>query len=209
MKYIICSIISGLAVVLSLFGTACHGQDLAGSPDISPSAPLGAAPVDALTTGQQAFNKFSASRPFEFLLFANARESLEQTYNSFYQSLLEYSHKIEILPAATDGFYNSEAQAYNYLSMPLLAVPSSKIRFEIFSQAYDPLFYSLSHRSKDDTLHQYMPYADVQFSRAKTAFGFGATMALDERTQLRSVYTSGTLPGQGDAKVGLQLHISF
>lgn len=209
MKYFVYSIISGFVVLLPLLGAACYANDMAESSYSSPAAPFGANHSDTLPTGQQAFDKFSASRPFEFLSFAKAKQSVAQTYNSFYQSLVEYSHKIEILPAATDGFYDSEAEAYHYLSMPLLAIPSSKVRFEFFSQAYDPLFYSLSHRSKDDTLHQYMPYADVQFSRAKTAFGIGATMALDERTQLRSIYTSGTIPGQGDAKVGLQLHVSF
>ncbi|MBW8190167.1 hypothetical protein K0504_03885 [Neiella marina] len=207
MKYFVSSTILAFGVLLLSLNSVCHAMtdDYLDYQSLSSTANSST----ELPTGQQAYDEFDANQQYDFLSLTRARQAVVQTYNSFYQSLVNYSHKIEILPAATDGFYDTQAESYRYFSMPLVALPSDNVRFELFTQAYDPLFYALSHRSQDDPLQQYMPYADIEFTEAKMAFGLGATMALDERTRLRSVYTTGTIPGLGDANLGLQLQFDF
>ncbi|MBD1388607.1 hypothetical protein IC617_04125 [Neiella sp. HB171785] len=201
MKYLIGSII--VAGTLSLCSlTPCQAIER-NDVDVAVEVP------SDLATGSVSFVHFNQKFPLDFQSLSSASDFAKHTYNAVYQSLVNYSHKIEILPTATDQFYDAEAVAYQYIALPLVALPHDNVRFEVFSQAYDPSYYALSHRSQDDPLHGYMPYADLQFNEAKFAVGVGASLPLDDRSSLRALYTSGTLPGLGDSKLGLSYQVKF
>ncbi|GGA69950.1 hypothetical protein GCM10011369_09520 [Neiella marina] len=201
MKYLIGSIIVAIAAGLSAL-TPCQALDRDAAESTNDKQPV-------LTTGQASFLQFNQKFQIDFQSLTTASDFAKQTYNAVYESLINYSHKIEILPTATDQFYDAEAMSYQYIALPLVALPHDNVRFEVFSQAYDPSYYALSHRSQDDPLNSYMPYADLQFNDAKFAVGVGASLPLDDRSSLRALYTSGTIPGLGDSKLGLSYELKF
>lgn len=132
-----------------------------------------------------------------------------ETYEKIHALLSEYSSKVEFLPAATEYYFDASAAYYDYLALPIAAVPADRARVEVFGQLYDPHYYALSNLDESHWLHNFKPLGEMDWGNAKLAIGLGTSFKLTSRIKVRSFYTTGTIPGLGDSKLALSAQISF
>ncbi|MCM2679981.1 hypothetical protein [Echinimonas agarilytica] len=164
---------------------------------------------DSSSVSYLSFIDFDFSNVFQQNQYINSSVAFAQSsYNSVYQSLADYSHRIELLPAATSSYYRSDAALYEYMAVPIIAVPGD-IRLEVFGQAYDPDYYLLSNIDKDNVYRNYLPNGVMDWNQAEMAVGFGTSLALEDGVNFRTVYTTGTIPGLGDSNVAMSLEFDF
>lgn len=131
------------------------------------------------------------------------------TYQTILATVLSYSSQIELLPTATEFYFDANSRHYDYFSLPMIALPAKALKLELFGQLYDPESYFLTHLNSNDTLYHYQPNKGFDWGHSKLAYGIGSSLALTANTKLRAVYTSGTIPGLGDNKLALSLQAKF
>jgi len=134
-------------------------------------------------------------------LSAESLHELSRAFGNLYD-------KTEVLPSVSRSYFH-ESSLYNLYALPLTLTPSRDgVQFEVFGQFYDQRYQPLCNMSRNSVLYPYMERRQ-NYEHTDLALGFGLGLEMTKEVSLKTLLSTGTIPGYGDANLAIGFEVAY
>ncbi|MCE2571978.1 hypothetical protein [Motilimonas eburnea] len=104
----------------------------------------------------------------------------------------------------------SHSSYYDTLALPLVSSKDKTVNLEVFGQLYDENSIAYSQMVDTLTLHEFHQNNSlINQDKDDIAVGFGLNFALEENVKLRTLYSTGHIPGHGTSQFSLGIEMKY
>lgn len=158
--------------------------------------------VNAKTKDQPVANPFIASGTYLISLPSETYQRLKGVFTQVYQQ----THFDTDLSKST--FIHSNY--YDALALPLASSSDKSVNLEVFGQLYDKQSIAYSQMAETLTTHDFQQnYIQTNQNKDDLALGFGLSFAVEKNLKLRTLYSTGQIPGYGDSQFSLGFEMKY
>jgi len=134
-------------------------------------------------------------------LSAESLHGLNRAFSSLYE-------KTDVLPSVSRSYFH-ESSLYNLYALPLTLTPSNNgLQFEVFGQFYDQRYQPLCNMSRNAVLYPYMEKRQ-NYEHTDLALGFGLGLEMSKDVSIKTLFSTGTIPGYGTANLAIGFEVAY
>jgi len=131
----------------------------------------------------------------------DALQKIHLVFDNLYQ-------QTEMLPSVSSSYFH-ESSLYDLYALPLtLTSARDGVQFEVFGQLFDQRSQLLSNMSQDAVLYSYMERRQ-DYQRTDVALGFGFGYEMSKDVLLKTLFSTGSIPGYGDSNLAIGVEVAY
>ena len=132
-----------------------------------------------------------------------------ETYQNLSSTFSNIYNKTIFTTEITSSAFKS-TPLYDVIALPLLAIPSETVHVEVFGQRYDKRNAAFSQMSQSQAMYEfYSQNKLINLQKNDVAVGLGMSYAIDGNVQLKTLYSTGQIPGYGDSQFSLGIEVEY
>ncbi|MFO6422592.1 hypothetical protein [Motilimonas sp. KMU-193] len=158
--------------------------------------------VNAKENESQVANPFVTTSTYLTSLPAETYKKMKGTFAKIYQ---QTTFDTDL---ARSTFHQSSY--YDVLALPLVSSKDKTVNLEVFGQLYDENSIAYSQMSDTLTLHDFQQNSSqINQDKNDLAVGVGLSFDVDRNVKLRTLYSTGQIPGYGDSQFSLGFEMKY
>ncbi len=135
-------------------------------------------------------------KSYLYQLSTDSYSTLSTAFDNLYK-------KTQLTTEITDSAFQ-KTSLYDLVALPLISAPGQDVQFEVFGQFYDKRHQHLSPLSSNAVLYDYMEQSRRANQRKDTlAVGFGMSFDVAPDVSVKTLYSTGQIPGHGDSNFSI------
>ncbi|MCE2594882.1 hypothetical protein K6Y31_08650 [Motilimonas cestriensis] len=131
------------------------------------------------------------------------------TYRDLSTTFAQLYNKTLLTTDITNSAFN-DTTLYDLVAFPLLSTPTNNLQFEVFGQLYDKKNIAYSQMSHSHAMYEfYSQNKQINQKKENVAVGFGMSFDLEKDVQVKTLYSTGQIPGYGDSQLSLGVEVKY
>ncbi|MCE0555432.1 hypothetical protein [Motilimonas sp. E26] len=133
----------------------------------------------------------------------------KSTYQDLSNTFAKVYNKTQLTTDITRSSFN-DTTLYDLVALPLISTPSNNFQFEVFGQLYDKNSIAFSQMSHTQAMYEfYSQNKQINQKKEDIAVGFGMSFDVDSDVQVKTLYSTGQIPGYGDSQFSLGVELKY
>ncbi|RJG42546.1 hypothetical protein [Motilimonas pumila] len=131
------------------------------------------------------------------------------TYQTLSQAFDDIYNKTFLSPQATPSAFK-DSNLYDIVALPLFSAPTHGVQFEVFGQLYDESNAGYTNLNRDQAMYEFINNnQQISQSKEDLAVGFGLSFDMTDTVNLKTLYSTGQIPGYGSSQMSVGIEIAY
>lgn len=131
------------------------------------------------------------------------------TYQTLSQAFDDIYNKTFLSPQATPSAFK-DSSLYDIVALPLFSAPTHGVQFEVFGQLYDENNASYTNLNRDQAMYEFINNnQQISQSKEDLAVGFGLSFDMTDNVNVKTLYSTGQIPGYGSSQMSVGIEIAY